>query len=169
MRARRRNRGFEASGKFPVRQLGLPARRAGELELGRAWAAVVGETMAHRVRPLKLRRGVIEIEIESMQHVEKTALLEMLPRLTGRLAAAQPQLGIRRFRVREAGSDRSTPSCEIRAPDETEPGSAATPRLPDGPEDSEGLLPAEAVPDDALTRLRRVMDNYLRRSSRQKP
>ena len=98
----RRRRGFEHVGRFPASQLGLPPRLARELLLATAWRHVAGGTIARRVT-VRVSRGVLEIRVPDEQWA--TMISELIPRIAGRMAAAYPQLGVRRFRVqREVGT-----------------------------------------------------------------
>ena len=66
-------------------------------------AAVSRSALSRRVRPLGIKRGVLELEVVDERWVEP--LLELIPRLAGRLAARHPQLGVRRLKIRCADRD----------------------------------------------------------------
>jgi Dna[CI] antecedent DciA-like protein len=78
--------------------LGLPERLERELLLHEAWNDVAGDALAIWVTAVEVRRGILEVSAPDERWVE--VLAEVLPRLTGRLAARYPSLGVRRFRVR---------------------------------------------------------------------
>ena len=101
----RRRRGFERAGRLPASQLGLPTRLAKELLLAAAWRHVAGETIARRAT-VRLSRGVLEIRVPDEHWA--TMISELIPRIAGRMAAAYPELGVRRFRMRREGD--STPA-----------------------------------------------------------
>lgn len=107
----RRVRGFERAGSLPPGQLGLPAGRARELVLQRAWRRVAGEAIARRAIALHIRRGVLEIAVADAHWA--ATLTELIPRLAGRLAASFPELGVRKFRLRREGDDRRPPATVI--------------------------------------------------------
>jgi hypothetical protein len=154
MATRRRNRGFEPSGRFPAAQLGLTRPRARELELSRAWRELVGERIAAVARPVALLRGVVEFRVSVADPVQRAALIERLPRLTGQLAARLDRLAIRRFRLLGPAGERepSRPALlEPLEPLESSGGGAPTRRGPAAPR-------ASRAPD-----LRRVMERYLAR------
>jgi len=90
-------------GSFRPDQLDLPARRSRELLLALGWLRVAGEGIARHARPVRVRRGVLEIEVRDRRWAE--TLRELLPGLTGRLAAACPELGVRKFRLLEVESE----------------------------------------------------------------
>ena len=103
MYPKRRRKGFERAGSFRPDQLGLPARQARELLLALGWLRVAGEGIARHATPIHVRRGVLEIVVRDSRWAE--TLRELLPGLTCRLAAAYPELGIRKFRLLEAESE----------------------------------------------------------------
>lgn len=98
---KRRNRGFERAGSFAPEELGLPARRSRELKLALAWAGVAGEAIARRAPAVRVRRGVLEVEAEDPGWAE--TIQEMMPELACRLAESHPELGIRNWRLLNAG------------------------------------------------------------------
>ncbi len=102
----RRRRGFEHVGRLSASQLGLPPRLARELLLATAWRRVAGETIARRAAAVRVRRGVLEIRVPDEHWA--TMISELIPRLAGRMAAAYPELGVRKFRMQREGS--STPT-----------------------------------------------------------
>lgn len=97
----RRARRLQRAGNFRVDELGLPAARAQELLLAHAWPRVVGEGIARRVTALRVRRGVLELEVPSDSWAK--TLGPLLPRLAGRLAADYPELAVHSFRLRRGG------------------------------------------------------------------
>ncbi len=99
----RRRRGFERVGRLPASQLGLPPRLARELLLAAAWLHVAGETIAGRAA-VQVRRGVLEIRVQDERWA--AMISELIPRIAGRMAAAYPQLGVRKFRMQRAGDGR---------------------------------------------------------------
>ena len=103
MEPKRRRRGFEQAGNFRPDQLGLPAKRTRDLQLALGWLRVAGEGIARHARALRVRRGVLEIEVRDGRWAE--TLRELLPQLTGRLAKACPELGVRKFRLLQAESE----------------------------------------------------------------
>ncbi len=101
----RRRRGFEPVGRLPASQLGLPPRLARELLLAAAWRHVAGETIARRA-VVRMSRGVLEIRVPDEHWA--TMISELIPRIAGRMAAAYPELGVRKFRLQREGN--STPA-----------------------------------------------------------
>jgi predicted nucleic acid-binding Zn ribbon protein len=99
----RRRRGFEQVGCLPASQLGLPSRLAKELLLAAAWRHVAGETIARRA-VVRVNRGVLEIRVPDGHWA--TTMAELIPRIAGRMAAAYPQLGVRKFRMQREGQSR---------------------------------------------------------------
>jgi len=97
----RRLRGFERIGRVSASQLGLPARLTKELLLATAWRHVAGETIARRAE-VRVSRGVLEIRVPD-EHWAKM-ISELIPRLAGRMAAAYPELGVRKFRMQREGT-----------------------------------------------------------------
>lgn len=103
MPIRRRRRGFERAGKLPLDGLGLPGTRARELVLTRVWESVAGPVLAAHARAVRVRRGVLEIEVAHGRWSE--TLIEMLPGLATRVSRVCPELGVRKFRLRRPDSD----------------------------------------------------------------
>lgn len=97
----RRRRGFERVGCVPASQLGLPSRLAQELLLAAAWRHVAGETIARRTAA-RVSRGVLEIRVPDEHWA--TLISELIPRIAGRLAAAYPELQVRKFRMQREGN-----------------------------------------------------------------
>ena len=97
----RRRRGFERAGRLPASQLGLPARLGQELLLSAAWRHVAGETIARRAA-VRVSRGVLEIRVPDEHWA--TMISELIPRIAGRMAAAYPELGVRKFRMQREGT-----------------------------------------------------------------
>ena len=162
MRNRRRNRGFEPGGSFPPDQLGLSAARARELVLHRGWRRVVGP-LNRRIRVIELRRGTLGLAFDPADGDDIAALSEMLPTLVGRLAAACPRLGIRRFRVVGRDGERAGPIAPVEMPTATD---AASIEAQPG-QATDGGRRLEPDPTDPETRLSRVMQRCLSRA--QKP
>jgi predicted nucleic acid-binding Zn ribbon protein len=100
----RRKRGFERAGSFRPDQLGLPARRSRDLHLALAWIRVAGEAIARHARAMRVRRGVLEVEVLDPRWM--ATMKELMPRLTGRLTAACPELRVRKYRLLDAESER---------------------------------------------------------------
>jgi len=98
----RRRRGFEHVGRLPAGQLGLPPRLAKELLLATAWRQVAGETIARRAAAVRVKRGVLEIRVPDEHWA--AMISELIPRIAGRMAAAYPELGVRKFRMQREGS-----------------------------------------------------------------
>ena len=97
----RRRRGFERVGRVPANQLGLPTRLAKELLLAAAWRHVAGETIARRAA-VRVSRGVLEIRVPDEHWA--TLISELIPRIAGRMAAAYPELQVRKFRLHREGN-----------------------------------------------------------------
>lgn len=94
----RQRRGFLPIGEPDVIEgLGLPARRASDLRLQAAWLEAAGDALAARVRPVRIRRGVLELAVDDPAWARQVA--DLIPRLAVRLVRAAPGLGVRRFRV----------------------------------------------------------------------
>lgn len=100
----RRKRGFERAGSFRPDQLGLPARRSRDLQLALAWLRVAGEGIARHARALRVRRGVLEVEIRDPRWM--ATMKDLMPRLMGRLTATFPELRVRKFRLLDVESER---------------------------------------------------------------
>jgi len=98
---RRRRRGFERAGAVPRGELGLPAARTRELQLALAWREIAGEAVARRAPALRVRRGVLEVEIR--EEAWRRTMVDVLPGLAGRLAARHPALHITRYRMVSSG------------------------------------------------------------------
>jgi len=101
----RRGRGFERAGACGPGRLGL----AKELRVAAAWSSAAGAVIARRAEAVRLRAGVLEVEIADPAWGETLAAL--LPRLAARVAARDPDLGIARCRliVREGQRTRRGP------------------------------------------------------------
>jgi hypothetical protein len=97
--ADRRGRGFERAGAGGVQDLGLPPARTDELRLAVAWNAAAGAEIARRVSGVRLRAGVLEVEVGDPRWAE--AIEALLPRLAGGVAARDAALRIRGARVVE--------------------------------------------------------------------
>lgn len=157
---RRRRRGFERAGGFPAAQLPLPAARARELQLARAWHEVAGPAVARRAPALALKRGVLEIRLPD--GAWGRTLGEILPQLAARVARANPGLGITRLRLlpetapAAAAPARPLPAVERAAPAPTDVPAEERPR---GDEPSR----RSREPASLAERLRRVADSRLQR------
>jgi hypothetical protein len=131
MTTRRARTGFVPIGNVDLAGGAIPARRARELALHRAWVRAAGEQLARRARPLRIVRGVLEIEVADPRWGQ--VLDGLIPSLAARMAAADPSLGIRRFRIfrhgHTAGENRPV---AIPLPDHEEPEGAAERRVPTG-------------------------------------
>src|SRR6185295_13336555 len=88
---------FVPIGKIDLAQLGLPRRRAQELLLEHAWSACAGAGIARRVRPVRVRRGVLELRIPDPAWAREVEPL--LPTILSRLARRWPELEVQRFRL----------------------------------------------------------------------
>jgi hypothetical protein len=104
VKADRRKRGFERAGHFSVEELGLSRKRTRALLLAVAWRRTVGEAVASRTEAKKVHRGVLEVEARDPRTA--VTLRRSLPTLAGRLADRYPELGIRKCRLIEGGSER---------------------------------------------------------------
>ena len=108
----------------------LSRRRRGQARLAAAWSRAAGAPLARRLRAVAVRRGVLEIEVldARWEGIAET----VAPDLAAQVAAAEPALGIRAFRIVRARGDqrraspvrplddRATPLAEAR----TDPGSS---------------------------------------------
>ncbi len=120
MRDRRRQRGFRPLGGVdPGRATGLSAARLRDLRLQRAWLDVAGEALARRVQAIRVLRGVLELAVDDPRWAKE--LRALIPRLAVRLARADAELGIRRFRV--LGADDGDAARPL--PDDDDPGDAS--------------------------------------------
>ena len=98
MRDRRFQRGFRPLGGVdPGRAAGLSAARVRDLRLQRAWLDVAGEALAQRVQAVRVSRGVLELAVDDPRWARE--LRALIPRLAVRLARADADLGIRKFRI----------------------------------------------------------------------
>jgi hypothetical protein len=142
MRGPRSSRQFEPLGALRARSLGLSDRRSRELELLSAWARVAGPELSALARPLRLRRGVVELELLAGDEERRRRLVESLAELGAELAAMLPGLRIKRVRLADA---------------EQRPAA--------GPREAEPLLPEAAKEDGPLT-LEELMERYLARAQK---
>jgi len=101
VKERRREAGFEPAGSIGPDQLGLPRKQARALLVALAWRRVAGERLAGRFAARRVSRGVLEVE--SLEAGSAEELRAVLPELAGRIAAAHPDLDIRKGRVVESG------------------------------------------------------------------
>jgi hypothetical protein len=159
MRIRRRSKGFEQAGTIRADQLGLPAKRARELLIARAWQRVAGDVMATSVPVAGVRRGVLEITAPDRRWAD--TVRPLMPRLAGRMAAELPELKIRACRLLEDGEG-GAPAGRIPIETRTE-----TPPSEEAPAAPAARAPAatESTPrpagQDPGERLRAVMERYL--------
>ena len=143
MRGPRSSRRFELLGAVRAERLGLSARRCRELKLTLAWQRIAGETLAALARPVRICRGVLELELLTSDEARRRTLEESSPDLCTALGGEFPDLGIKRIRLLDA--ERET------APETRPPGNptAAT---------TEGGRPA------GRGALHEVMERYLARA-----
>ena len=80
----------------------MPPRLAKQLQLAAAWRHVAGETIARRAA-VRVSRGVLEIRVPDEHWA--TMISELIPRIAGRMAAAYPELGVRKFRMQREGNN----------------------------------------------------------------
>ena len=109
VRGERRERGFERAGACGAARLGL----AKELRLAAAWSTAAGEAIARQVSGLRLRAGVLEVEVADPAWAGTLAAL--LPRLAREVALRDPDLGVARCRliVREGDASRRGPLQDV--------------------------------------------------------
>lgn len=157
---RRRSRGFEPVGRLPLDGLGLPKSRAREMVLAQAWEEVAGRAIAARARPLRVVRGLLEIEVEDGPWAE--SLGPLVPGLAGRLSARHPELGVRKFRLLRTGSVARESPRDLEAPEDADHG----PR-----EDSAERQAAETPAPAAKLgeRLPELASRYMARRKRRPP
>jgi hypothetical protein len=98
-RVRRKNRGFAPAGALPPEQIGLSAKRSRELRLGLAWRRVAGEAVTRRACVRAVVRGTLIVDLLDADRSWAETIIELLPRLAGRLALSHPDLGVRRCRL----------------------------------------------------------------------
>jgi hypothetical protein len=128
------------------------------LRLAAAWQRVAGGEIAARLEPTGVSRGVVELAAVG-EHDDDPGV-EALALLTGRLARACPDLGIRRFRVVVAGrAGRKPASLEV-APAADADVSSPAEKPPAAPSRE---APRERPEETRDERLRRVMRLYLER------
>ena len=153
---RRKPTGFLRAGQINPSQLDLPPGRARALLLEHAWRQAAGEVVARQAPAIRITRGILEVRVPDERWAE--TLTALLPRLAGRLAAAHPELGVRKFRlVREDGPaspSRALPAIE---PDDI-PRTRSPPVEPSSPPSSD---PASPPPSDTEERLRQLMESYV--------
>lgn len=100
-RVTRRGGEFAPLGSVGLRAAGVPAGRAREIEVERAWTKVAGESAARRVRVVSFARGVLVLEASDPAWL--SAMGPHVGRLARTLAREHPGLGVRKLRVRLAG------------------------------------------------------------------
>jgi hypothetical protein len=159
----RRNLGFERAGRFPADQIGLARARGVELVLAAVWREVAGEAIARRTRTLRVRRGVLEVEVSDDRWLE--TLRPLIPRLAGRLASLRPELRVRRFRLRGQGRKAGEGASPIAAPQDNAQASVGPSARGGGPQAVGESSPGAVTPE----RLEAVMERYLRRSVARRP
>ena len=120
----RRGGEFVQLGAIGLHAAGVPARRAHEIEIERAWHAVAGAALARRVRLIELRRGVLWLEAADRSWL--TGVRPHMPRIARELARRFPKLGIKKLRLRLPGTDRET-AFEVDVRDERAPQSGEQP------------------------------------------
>jgi len=103
---RRRKRGFERAGALPPAELGVPFGRGRQLVLSRAWREVAGDLIAGRAPVLRLARGILEIGVP--EGPWGRTLPEIIPGLVAGLAARNPALGVKRYRLVSEETGRRT-------------------------------------------------------------
>jgi hypothetical protein len=159
MAVKRRRRGFEQTGTCAPDQLGLPKRKSRELRLAIAWREVAGDVLAGRAEAVRVNRGTLEVQVDERRWEE--AVRALLPRLTGRVARAHPELGVKRCRllVQEGDSVRRGEALELEGDEAPAERTRPEPRMADDPEKAE--LPTDT---DITQRLTRLGDRYLARS-----
>jgi hypothetical protein len=156
---RRHRRGFERAGALPRGELGLPAGRTRELQLALAWREIAGEAVARRAPALRVRRGVLEVEVR--EEAWRRTMLDVLPALAGRLAARHPDLRITRYRMISGQAGGAEPAQPV-------------PSLPDRREPEPANSAGAAPPGDGGVRapaldIREVMARYLARGGSHNP
>ncbi len=158
MRRRRAYREFERLGGLRARNLGLSARRSRQLELVSAWRRAGGEAFFRLARPLRVRRGTVELELVDADPGRRRELLDALPALGASLAASLPDRRIERVRLEHP--DIGAISVAVASgPTATAVGvRRASP--PPGPGDRAAAGPVA---------LEELMERYLERAKRQKP
>jgi hypothetical protein len=167
MSDRRRPSAFRGLGDVDIDSLGVSPARGAELRAARSWRRIAGG-LAGRFPP-RVRRGVLEISAPDAAW-ERT-LASFLPGLAARLARAEPQLGIRSWRLDGPGG-RGRPTA-IDPADAGELPVAAAPTPEPAPGAVDTLAPArpEGEPSvecgDLVERLARVRDAYLGRGVRE--
>lgn len=162
MRSSRRQRGFERAGRIGADRLGLPRRRARALLLATAWAEVAGDRLARRASAIAIVRGVLEIGVEDERWLE--TLRSLVPRLAGRLSARYPELGVRKFRLKRAGSGPAGRALELEA-DTGDAGPLPGP-VTAGREPEEERPAADVSAEPIGARLERTIECYLERAFR---
>jgi hypothetical protein len=162
VRSSRDRRELVRAGELDVDQLGMPAARARQLLLGRAWRSVAGEAITKRAVAAQVRRGVLDVRVSDPHWARM--LREIMPRLAGRLASAYPELGVRKFRLHIEGerpASRSLPVSPAAAEDRPE-ARAGGPAGARRAGEAEPTLPTEE-------RLRRLVRRYLERGQARRP
>jgi hypothetical protein len=97
MIAGRSARGFIRAADMDIDRIGLSKVRTRALKLEIAWHRAAGKAVAGRARPLHVRRGVLHVRVDDPRWLE--VLKNMIPSLAGRMAAACPELKIRKYRL----------------------------------------------------------------------
>ena len=120
MRRRRVSRHFRQLGELPAERLGLSARRVRELELIRAWRRVAGQRWGALARPIRVRRGSLELELFTAEPGLRQELEQNLGQLVPELARRLPALRIQRIRVADAQGRAAAGSAGGRRPEEDE-------------------------------------------------
>ena len=149
---------FERVGSIPRSEMGLPASRARELQLAQAWREIAGEAVARRAPALRVRRGVLEVEVR--EELWRRTLRDVLPGLAGRLAARHPDLRIVRYRMISGVADTPEPAHPV----------ALDPEIPERPrvKAAAAVLPKEERQPGPGADIREVMERYLARGGRRR-
>ena len=100
-----------------ARQLGLPAVRALELDLALSWRRAVGKELARCVRVVRVRRGVLELQLADPDTDPSGAIDDRLPKLGRGMAEICPDLGLRAVRLLPHGKGRPPPARPLAASD----------------------------------------------------
>ena len=149
----RRRKGFRQVGQLSPRGMGLPIGRARELRAAHAWISVAGEAVARRARAW-VQRGVLEVEVA--EPVWHQTLEPMLPELAWRLAAAYPELGVVRYRLRTPVTTKLPPARSL---------PADAPELPTGGGPEATRPEPRTGKGDLRKRLESLGQRYLERSA----
>ena len=159
----RGRRGFRRVGVADVAGLELRPRDRARLELAQGWLAIVGPAVARAVRADRLQRGVLEVVAADARWA--AVLGRDVPSIAAQLAAARPELGIRKVRLRVEGTD--GPGAVQDLPPRDDAGAASSPsprptyRAPRPVPDALGSVDPD--PDTMRARLERAAARLLER------